>query len=245
MFINIWSTPRTGSTWYLFFLYKQFNKSIRYHNNILLLPQFLNYWNLKSYTIANYDDWIYEYQKDSYYYDFTIDSNGKLNSKLINAERKLNITEEENYRIDLLRSEKLNYSCFISHSHIGNISENAYNFLFKKANRNIFLYRENIIEQLSSYAIGYYTKNWHKPNNNISNIYVEDDILKNLADKIITWHKIDKTNSEIIKYEDLEFDKFKDNTLPRKQNNFNKFESLSKKTQDSIIKLNDFILNSI
>jgi hypothetical protein len=117
--------------------------------------------------------------------------------------------------------------------------------LFKKADKNIFLYRENVLEQLCSYAIGFYTKNFHTPNNNIFDVDVKEEVLKNLADRIIMWHQLDKTNSEIIKYENLPFDNKNAKNLPVKQNNFNKFERLTSSTQAIIIKLNEYVLNSI
>lgn len=243
MIVNLWSTPRTGSNWYTSYLYNQYNKSIRYHNNIAILNQFFNTFHLKSYMIENYGDFIYEYQQGACYNHYYLDVNKRINMKLMYETRILNEEFEEDYRLSLLDFKNLDHKCFIFHNHVMPMSEKAYTFLKTKASRNIFLYRENIINQLSSYAIGYHTKNFHKPNKALYDVYVEETILQNLADRIIYWHQLDKTDCEIIKYEDLPFDKVKN--LPEKQNDYDTFAVLSDTTKQTVIKLDACIRDSI
>lgn len=243
MIINLWSTPRTGSNWYTSYLYNQYNRSIRYHNSILVLNQFFNTFHLKSYMIENYSDFIYEYQKDASYNHYYLDVNKRISIKNIYKQRNLDLEHEEDYRLSLLDFKNLDHKCFIFHSHVMPMSKKSYNFLRDIATKNIFLYRENIINQLSSYAIGFHTKNFHKPNNQLSDIDVEEDVLKNLADRIIYWHKLDKNDCEIVKYEDLPFDKVKN--LPSKQNSYDTFSALSDTTKQTVIKLDTYIRNSI
>ncbi|NDB83708.1 MAG: hypothetical protein EB127_13435 [Alphaproteobacteria bacterium] len=243
MIINLWSTPRTGSNWYTSYLYNQYNRSIRYHNSILVLNQFFNTFHLKSYMIENYSDFIYEYQKDASYNHYYLDVNKRISIKNIYKQRNLDLEHEEDYRLSLLDFKNLDHKCFIFHSHVMPMSKKSYNFLRDNATKNIFLYRENIINQLSSYAIGFHTKNFHKPNNQLSDIDVEEDVLKNLADRIIYWHKLDKNDCEIVKYEDLPFDKVKN--LPSKQNSYDTFSALSDTTKQTVIKLDTYIRNSI
>lgn len=193
--------------------------------------------------IENYSDFIYEYQKDASYNHYYLDVNKRISIKNIYKQRNLDLEHEEDYRLSLLDFKNLDHKCFIFHSHVMPMSKKSYNFLRDNATKNIFLYRENIINQLSSYAIGFHTKNFHKPNNQLSDIDVEEDVLKNLADRIIYWHKLDKNDCEIVKYEDLPFDKVKN--LPSKQNSYDTFSALSDTTKQTVIKLDTYIRNSI
>lgn len=242
MIINLWSTPRTGSNWYTSYLQNKYSKSVRYYNRIIVFNQFFNTFHLQSYMLENYGDFIYDYEGKACYNHYFI-SNNKICSKTIYSPRTLSIDQEESYRLNLLDFNNLDYKCFIFHNHVKPMSDKAYLFLKTKASRNIFLYRENLIDQLSSYAIGYYTKNFHQSNLKPYNVYIDEPTLKNLADRIIYWHKLDKTDSEIIKYEDLPFSE--SINLPKKQNNFDTFSVLRDDTKNTVIHLDNYIRNSI
>jgi hypothetical protein len=239
MIINLWSTPRTGSTWYTAYLSKNYKSSI-------VLHQFLNEFNLSSYSLPNYKDNIYEYQHLACYRDFYYDNfSKKILYRIMCQARLRNIKEEEEYRIDLLEKHDSERYPLILHNHVKPMTEYAYKFLYNKASKNIFLHRKNFKDQLSSYALSYAIKNFHKRNYTIyENLEVDFEVLENLADRIIYWYKLPKYEDTIICYEELEFEKTEKN-MPEKQNFVSTFNQLSEKTQNYILYLNNKIKSQI
>lgn len=232
MIINLWSTPRTGSNWYAKYLTKK-------HPGYLLVSQFLNDYHLYNYMKAGYSDFLYSYEKGCAYKHYFYDElRQSIQSKIIVEERKRNRNQEENYRLGLLDKHNSNKNPIIFYSHVMPMSEQAYKKLFDIADQNIFLYRKNIVAQLSSYALSYGTTQW-KPNsskNVYQNIKIENNILDNLYNRIIYWHTLDKENCKIIAYEDLDFETDLDN-LPKKQNIVPSFDQLHQSTKDYILLL--------
>lgn len=243
MLVNLWSTPRTGSTWYSSFLYNQLREK---RSRTFLIKQYLNKFHFTNYVFPNFSDYIYEYRDGASYLKYDFDHLTKsLRQRPVWDKRHLDPNSEENYRVNLLEKIDCVKNNLVFHNHIEPMSQMSYNVLFNKADQNIFLYRENVIDQLSSYAIGYYTQNYHKPNNTLSNVFVEENVLKYLADRIISWHRLDKSKGLVIKYEDIPFSNASYKNLPKKQNTKKAFEALSKETQDTVLKLNEFVKNSI
>lgn len=242
MIINLWSTPRTGSNWYASYLYNTYKNE---NPNTLLIAQYLNHFHFINYIKSGQTDWIYDYEKNSLYPNYTYDwlkKSIKLSYKA--GKRTRSPDEEEQYRIELLEKHDSGKNPLILSNHILPMSKKAYEYLFSKANKNIFIYRENIVDQLSSYALAYTTKMW-KPKKDyqvLENIHTPKDVIKNLYERIIYWHKLDKTNCEIIKYEDINFT---DNTQVKikKQNNIDPFVQLDQDTQSYILELNNDYCN--
>jgi hypothetical protein len=238
MLINLWSTPRTSSTWYSLYLLQKLKEQ---NPKTILLTQFFGQHRLTSYYKPNFDNFVYQYENGCWYENYGLIANRKI-QKLppIHSKRIRNLIEEEKYRKSLIKKHNFSDYPIIMHNHVLPMNKEIYEFLHEKATKNIFIYRENFIDQLSSYAIAYQTNNfveYKKKENNISNIHINYDILKNLTDRIIYWHKLDKTNCEIIKYEDIDFSN--SNNLPIKQNN-NSFDKLSKQTQNDTLKLQTY-----
>ena len=239
MIINIWSTPRTGSTWFTLSKVKELEQN----HKVTYFTQYLNYVRLINYIHPNHKDFVYSYVPGCRYIDFQYDHLRKNIVEVIKTEkRKRSHVEEEDYRIALL--ERLDKNrCLVFHHHIQPMSEKAYNYLINKSDTNYYIYRENFIEQLSSYALSYALQKFHGVNNRISNnVEVDYKTLEYLTERVISWHKLDKSNGIIIKYEDINFGS--DKSLPKKQNK-NAFEQLSESTQKSILFLNDYLTKSI
>jgi hypothetical protein len=238
MIINLWSTPRTGSNWYSAFLLNEYKKI---NKNTITIHQYLNHFHLISYYKLGYGDWLYEYSKGLYYSTYFYNNlKQSIEYRSICGQRERDENAEEEFRIELFEKHNHSKHPVIFHNHVAPMSIKAYNYLFKKADRNIFLYRENFINQMSSYALAYGTSVW-KPSasyETFSNVDVDYAILENLYERIKYWHNLDKTNCEIIKYEDLNFSQ-NEYALPKKQNLTSSFNQLSKKTQDNILELND------
>jgi len=244
MIINLWSTPRTGSNWYAEYLSSQQKKL---HNRVSILHQYLNYFHFINYIKPGYGDWVYEYKKGysypGYRYNFLTKA---IEPKINNSERDRNPKEEEQYRIDLLERHDHLKTHLILHNHILPMSDKSYNYLFNKADKNIFLYRENHIDQLSSYALAYGTNTYKKSENYAlhKDVYVDKQVLENLSERIIYWHNIDKKKCDVVKYEDLDFC-YETDRMPKKQNIISSYSQLDERTKNVIMLLNEKIKQSI
>lgn len=241
MIINLWSTPRTGSNWYNQYLLQKHQIEFK---NIKSFAQYLNYYHLINYSKPNSLDYVYEYQKNcSYRFYFYDRLKQSINFTHKTEKRVLDYCEEEKYRLELLSKHNFNKNPIIFYNHIAPMSDLAYNALFDMADKNIFLYRKDIKRQISSYTLAYGTTQYKKSTKIYDNIIVEYDVIKNLVDRIIKWHKLDKTNSDVVCYEDLHFDA--NPSLPKQQNKVDPFVQLSKQTQDHILQLIDYFNSEI
>ena len=234
MIINLWSTPRSGSNWYATYLV---NEQKTEYPKITKIKHYLNYYHLKNYNSST-GDWVYEYSNGlcypAYFYDYLIQG---IRKGAICGKRTKNVEQEEEYRISLFEKHNFKKNPVVMHSHFAPMSKKGYDYLFNKADRNIFLYRENFVEQMSSYALASGTNIW-KPRDKLpifENIDADEGVLKHLYERILLWHKIDKRGCEIVKYENFDFT-YKGKDMPQKQNKVSTFSQLSKKTQDVILK---------
>ena len=237
MLINLWSTPRTGSNWYSQYLYKKY---ISENQRTILYNQFLNYYHLINYTKPNYNDFVYEYDRGcsfkSYEFDYLREA---ITYTHIQKQRQRNSHDEEKYRLELLTKHNHKKNPSIFYSHVAPMSNLAYSTLFEMADKNIFLYRKDIKRQVSSYALAYGTTQY-KPNKAqvYEDVNVDYGVIKNLVDRIILWYQLDKTNCEVVCFENLEFGF--DSTLPKQQNKLDPFNQLSVDTQKHILNLLDY-----
>ena len=75
MIINVWSTPRTGSVWYSYYLNK-----IKYPNS-MYINELFNKHHMKNYYMRNADGLMFSldnYEENAYYLEYFID-NGTIN----------------------------------------------------------------------------------------------------------------------------------------------------------------------
>lgn len=228
MIINIWSTPRTGSNWYAAFVAEKYQTKIR-------INQILNYYHLINYYGDT--DWIYEYDDGLSYPEYVYDSlKQSIKQIKIHGNRIRNPIDEEKYRIEIIEKHNHIKNPILFSNHVAPMSKNAYEYLFTKADKNIFLYRENFIDQMSSYALGYATKQWKPTSDKVySDVDTDKEVLFHFYERILYWHSLDKTNCEVVRYEDLEFDS--NETMPKKQNKVKAFDQLSNITQSFILDL--------
>ena len=241
MIVNLWSTPRTGSNWYSFYLYNKYKLE---NNRTQLFPQYFNQYHYINYSKTKHTDFVYAYDRFCSYKYYTFDYlRQSISYTMKNEERVLDSKSEELYRLDLLAKHNHKKNPSIFYSHIAPMSDVAYKTLFDMADKNIFLYRKDIKRQISSYTLAYGTTQYKKSLQIYENISVEWDVIKNLVDRIIKWHTLDKTNCEIVCYEDLDFNNI--SNLPKKQNHVDPFIQLSKNTQDRILQLVDYFNSEV
>lgn len=236
MIVNLWSTPRTGSNWYSQYLYKKYSAIDK---RTRLYSQYLNQYHFINYIKPNYHDFVYEYDKTCSYKFYTFDHLRQSISHINKSEKRIrDSVAEESYRLELLTNHNDIKNPTIFYNHIAPMSNLAYNTLFDKADKNIFLYRKDIKRQVSSYVLAYGTSQYKQTTKIYKNINVEYNVIKNLVERIIQWHKLDKTGSEVICYEDLDFSLW-EHSMPTKQNLIDPFLQLDETTQKNIIQLTD------
>lgn len=237
MLVNLWSTPRTGSNWYSQYLYKKYSAE---NKRTLLYTQYLNEYHFINYTKPNYNDFVYEYDKGCSYKSYEFDQLKEAISYVaITKQRQRNSKDEEKYRLDLLKKHNHKKNPSIFYSHVAPMSNLAYKTLYDMADKNIFLYRKDIKRQLSSYALAYGTTQYKPHKLKVyEDVYVNYDVIKNLVDRIIYWYNLDKTNCEIVCFENLEFGI--DSSLPKQQNKIDPFTQLSLETQKHIESLLEY-----
>lgn len=237
MLTVLWSTPRTGSTYYSKYLLSKYKKE---YPSIVFLRQYLNKFHFSSYIKPNESDLVYKYDNNCYYINYQLDGlSKKITYKSVYGKRKLDSANEEAYRVQLLENTNLDkFPIFIS-QHVMPMSKDTYYYLKHKADKNIFIYRENFIDQLASYVVAISTKKFQKINDTytpVTNAEIDPGWLDDLASRIQYWHTLDKTGCEIIKYEDIEFDESID---IKKQHEIKPINQVSTQTYDKIMKLNE------
>jgi len=239
MLTVLWSTPRTGSTSYSLHLINQLSDT---NKEVIFLRQYLNEFHLRSYFKRDDPDLLYNHEPYAYYLEYYLDSlSKKIKTKNVFNKRWRNLEQEENYRIELLQKHNLKKYPILIHQHVSPMSIKAYSFLRSTATKNIFLYRENFVDQLSSYALAMHTKIFRKqgPNHNVpvlKDVTVDKQLLINLADRIKNFYTYDKTGAEIIKYEDIDFKNLK---TSEKLNVVPPFDQLSVQTKLDILELKE------
>lgn len=228
MIINIWTTPRVGAIWYSRFLSQK--------HNALWLSEFFNIHNV---TLYDYLDHNQRHLTTNNYFDgcfhreySLVDS--KITMRLDKSIRQRNPDDEIQYRLDLL-TKAMKYQSIILHNQVKPMDSLLVKKLTEIADKNIYLYRKNKRAQLASYAIALGSNEWVKwKNYDINNLPVITDVNKHsllsLIDKIKFWDSLDKGNSQLLAYEDIDF--FDNEGLPLKQN----FD-YSLRLSDEIIKL--------
>lgn len=239
MLTVLWSTPRTGSTWYSHYLYEQLSDS---NKRVTFLRQYLNEFHLRSYIKNGDPDLLMSFEPYAFYVEYYLDPLAKkILTKNIYDSRWRNLQQEEDYRIKLLDLQNIKKFPVLIHQHVSPMSIKSYSYLRSKADRNIFLYRRNFIDQVSSYALAMHTSIFRKqgPQQKVpvlKNVTVDRQLLKNLSNRIKEFYTHDKTGCETIYYEDIDFSKRK-NT--EKLNKVRPFDQLSDQTKLDILELNE------
>lgn len=241
MIVNLWTTPRTGSNWYSQYLYNQLKEE---NPKTKLYSQYLNQFHFKNYILPGYGDFVYEYEESCSYLYYYFDGLSKsISSRRLRKQRTLNLEQEENYRLSLLEKHDSNRNPSIFYNHIDPVSDFSYKTLYNFADKNIFLYRKNIKNQMSSYALAYGTKQFRVTREMSSQVHVDRGVLENLANRIIKWHMLDKTKCEVLCYEDINF--IEKQHLPKKQNTVDPFIQLDSETQNNILELESYCKNVV
>lgn len=245
MLTVLWSTPRTGSTWYANYLLQDIRK---HYPNLSFIKQYLNKFHYSGYIKKDSNELFQEYKHGMCYVHYKSEAFTNHIVTMIKNEKRTFLPEyEEAYRIGLLEKINLEKYPYFLHQHVQPMNKDTYFYLKNKATRNIFIYRENIVNQLASYVVAMHTQIFHKTINQtvnpVTDASIDISILDSLYDRIIYWHNLDKSGCEIIKYEDIDFAKYKSNLS--KQHTVPTIDQVSEKMRDRIYSLNDKFQNYI
>jgi hypothetical protein len=185
MLINLWSTPRTGSTYYSFFLKEKYNA--------ILINEFLN-------------PYLMNKNKKNFYIEYYVE-NGTLLNKIARGKNKRTLEEEEIYRTELLKLIDFQKQNIVMHNHVWPIRAEAYSYLLENTETNIFIYRKDKFAQLASYAIAFSSKIFmlfsQKDQITTSVSDIEIQHLENLITRIKKYDSLVKSIE--IAYEDIDF----------------------------------------
>jgi hypothetical protein len=243
MIINLWSTPRTGSLWYSFKLLLQYQKQ---NPNTILIAEMFNKWHfgiynkIESGSIKSFQ----EYEEGSYYEDLILNTDSMIVKEKVFAKRIRNISDEEEYRRNLIATYDAAKCILILRNHVMPLPLGIYDQLFNLASKNIFIGRKQFIQQISSYAVAIATKEFarFKPepfDTVLENLEVTESTLNDFVQRVLFWNQLIKDECEIVYYEDLNFEIENSNNvlLPLKQNSTSSYDKLSSNTQKIILKL--------
>jgi len=196
---------------------------------------------MNSYGKRGKSDLLYAFEPGAVFEDWYIEPlSSKIKSRLKLSERTRNLEEEELYRISLLEKHNFDKYPVVMHHHVNPMTERAYRYLKNKASRNIFLYRESLIDQLASYVVAISQQKFVlAPNEKpkiATNAEIPLDQLTHVYDRIRSWYRLDKTDCEVVKYEDLDFS-ISNHT--QKQNIVKPIDQVSETMRLKIYELND------
>jgi hypothetical protein len=201
MIINLWSTPRTGSVWYSFYLKSE-------NPDSMLITELFNRYHMTIYHLdnptgrVNVHEYIQGYYFEQYYLQ-----DGVISKRKVYGPRTLDVADEEKYRIDLLMNADKNKK-YVLHNHVEPMNGEIKNHLLNNG-ENYFIYRKDRRAQLGSYAIALATKQFAKFKNLPESLEIINDVplvsLTGLLDRISVWDSMIKSGP-ILAYEDVKFE---------------------------------------
>ena len=231
MLINLWSIPRTGSNWYARKLLRDYKKQF---SDVVCISELFNQ-NIYSYYYKNEDGRIYflkDYGPDCYYLEYKM-QDGLIVEEKIYAPRTKTPWEEEAHRIELVRSTD-RYSVLILSNHVSPIDPDIFSELRSSAIRNIYLHRENIIDQIASFCVAFKTKHFisfSDSGTTLRDLKVDPRVIDNIVERIIAWRELDKSAGEIVEYSQIDFLEYTDVDMSMPQNlNYPAINMLDKET---------------
>lgn len=238
MLTVLWSTPRTGSTWYSHFLLAELKKT---NPNALFLRQYLSKFQFDQYKKQNVFAEIHSYTPGCFYNQYYLEPlSKKIVCKNVSEERVLDIFQEEAYRIGLLEKVNLIKYPIIMQQHVQPMSMDSYYYLKNKATRNIYIYRENFIDQMASYIVAAYTDIFFRAKGSkevvVENASIDKARLYDFYGRIKHWHTLDKEDCEIVKFEDIPFNN--EGNL-QKQHTTKPIHQISQDMKDMIFSLHE------
>jgi len=204
MIINIFSTPRTGGIYFTYYTARQ--------NNSEFINELFNEHMFGTYRFFDKNNTLcisYDYHESFFYYDYYHDQDCYIKIKRNYSPWNRSLDEEREYRFNLLKNRNTNQNLVLN-NHVGTMCETIQEYLTLIAEKNIYLYRKNILNQLYSFAIAKMYNNFISFNKD--QIRTEkikksnkEEIIR-LIGMIKKWQNLKKSqNSQLISYEELDF----------------------------------------
>lgn len=220
-FINVFSTPRTGSTWYSLFQKHLLEQKLK--QEVVFLSEPFNPLHFNMYHEVTSSGLILnhrEFVKGSFYKKYELE-NEAIIVKKIYEEKKQTMSEEFDSRLQCLEKT---ISPVVVHNHISPLEEKYYLKLLELSTENYMIIRRDLRQQLASYAIAFHTKQFvsfgrKNSEETFENSIIVLDVLKNLCRRIQFQVQETKRNADLFKlviYEEMDFIDFEKS--PQKQN---------------------------
>lgn len=242
MLINVFSTQRTGSTWWAYYQLTQLRKKIP---QTTLLNEVFN--QLEYFTLRPNDEYVGPHSE--YFFGCFWRAPNEECSKIVRNFSEMSKEENVNRFDRWIKYIRLSEYPIVCHTHLSPIVDEKYlSQLNDMGDKNYVVYRENILDQLASMAIATYTGLWktYLPNT-VGSKYDYSIISGQVLNSVVWLHALISTaptmisthikNAEVISYESMPFDQ----TLygmPRKQNQ-SSFSRLCEQDQQIIIKIKE------
>ena len=232
MIINLWSTPRTGSTWYTKFLRTQYPGSLVINEIFTTYPTPLYFFPEENGNLR-----LEREYKIGCFFDRLEEENGRLKVVSIFGPNSIPLLEGVDRSLELIRNRDPD-QLLIMHNHVAPIPEHARVQLTAMADKNIYIHRLDKRLQLASLAIALSTRRFNAYNEAGLSTGPVADIgrgpLVYLMERIKFWDSI-PNKEEVIAYENIKFFDLVQNS-PKKLND-NHYARLSPAIKEIIEEL--------
>ncbi len=205
MLINVFSLHRTGSTWWAHYIKNQYENGVLYNEIFNQLKYYRRNPDTTHTPFEEYEDGLaWRCPDDSY-------------TSIVHNYREL--TPADDNRFDKwLKFFELSKDVAVVHTHLTPLQDQKYlTELSKLGDKNYYVYRENVLEQMASYQIlrynsefGVFTKDKALSRQPIPCTIVEIDVMEWFCRDIMNADKLVEeklVNYERIKYESMPFNK--------------------------------------
>lgn len=204
MILNLWSTARTGSTWYAKYL-----QSVNLGS--ILINELFNDFGHTQYFCKDAkgnSTLSTQYYPGCFYDELTVNEVGVISVIEKFEEKTRTYDEDVTFMTDVLASRDKSV-LLIMHNHVAPMPDTVREMLTASAIHNVYLYRKDKRLQLASLAIAVATRRFNIRNKDGLTTEPIADIdttrLVQLMDRIKIWDSIPKYKSIVLSYEDIPF----------------------------------------
>jgi hypothetical protein len=214
MLINVFSLHRTGSTWWAHYIKNQYENGILYNEIFNQLKYYKRDEDLKHTPYEEYEEGLcWRCPNDSY-------------TEIVHNYRELTSADDD--RFDRwLKFFELSKNTAVVHTHLSPLQDLSYlTKLSEIGDKNYYVYRENVLEQMASYQImkhngiyGVFTKDEAYNSEKFGYPIIDIEMMEWFCGDIMNADKLAKeriVNFERIRYESMPFNKTVDG-MPLKQ----------------------------
>lgn len=240
MVINVWSTPRTGSTWLSYFLKRKLSNK---KENIFFWSEPFNPYHFNLHyelTPAGKVLSHQEFRPNSFWKRHFLDENNFLKVENVYSRKNFSWQDYTQQTLRILKNISPEMT-LILHNHLFPMEDQHFQACLQNCIQNYYTFRRDLKSQLASYAIAYHTKEFVNFFSDRKETIFSDEIadavvLKNLLMRIQkSKDRISTIENYIeVPFEEIDFFEFEHG--PKKQN-VDSWNQLCSKDQELILSL--------